>query len=208
MDLLARSRVFATLVSAAEAHPHVYVTAATTINVEQGAITSFDHVWKFDEMYTAMAIEGLDTNKDGKFDKQELAELAKVNVEGLKEFKYFTQAMLGSTELALVDPKPEQFWLEVNNGILSMHFRVGLEKPVLTDAKDFGLTISDPSFFIAITLDEKEPVKVTGPATCKALVSVPKQEGGETQKLGEAFFEQLGGNRYGFMTAKSISVQC
>ena len=192
------------------AHPHVFVTASTTINIGQGAITSFDHVWTFDEMYTAMAIEGLDTNKDGKYDRQELAELAKVNMEGLKEFKYFTQAMLGTAELGFVDPKPDQFWLEVNNGILSMHFRLALEKPVLLDAKDFSVTMSDPSFFIAITLDEKAPAKIGpgAPSTCKAVVAAPQQAAADTQKLGEAFFEQLGGNRYGFMTAKAITVQC
>ena len=48
------------------------------------------HKWMFDEFYTAMAIEGLDKNKDGVYDREELAELAKVNIEGLKDFAYFT----------------------------------------------------------------------------------------------------------------------
>ena len=33
-----------------------------------------------------MAVEGLDTNKDGKYSREELAELAKVNVTSLKDF--------------------------------------------------------------------------------------------------------------------------
>jgi ABC-type uncharacterized transport system substrate-binding protein len=209
------------LASSAIAHPHVYVTAATTINIEQGAITSFDHVWAFDEMYTAMAIEGLDTNKDGKYDKSELAELAKVNVEGLKEFKYFTQVMLGNVEQAFVDPKPEEFWLEVNKGVLSMHFRVGLLKPVLVDAKDFALTVSDPSFFIAIGLEEKDPVKLnaSAPKTCKAVINAEADGGTDSKALGDAFSKQLGGvgsspggsaggGQYGFLTTKVIRVQC
>lgn len=211
----------AALSSTAQAHPHVYVTAATTINIEQGAIKSFDHVWAFDEMYTAMAIEGLDTNKDGKYDKSELAELAKVNVEGLKEFKYFTQAMLGNVEQTLVDPTPEEFWLEVNKGVLSMHFRVGLQKPVLVDAKDFALTVSDPSFFIAIGLEDKDPVKLNAaaPKSCKPVINADADGGADSKALGDAFSKQLGGGpggsagaagggQYGFLTTKVIRVQC
>ena len=44
-----------------------------------------------------MAIEGLDKNGDGKYDRQELSELAQVNIDGLKEFNYFTVAKLGTT---------------------------------------------------------------------------------------------------------------
>ena len=57
---------------------------------DKGAITGIDQVWFFDEFYTAMAVEGLDTNKDGKYSREELHELAKTNMEGLKEFGYFT----------------------------------------------------------------------------------------------------------------------
>jgi hypothetical protein len=53
-------------------------------------ITGIRQAWTFDEFYTAMAVEGLDTNKDGVYSKEELAPLAKVNVESLKEFDYFT----------------------------------------------------------------------------------------------------------------------
>ena len=82
--------------TAAFAHPHVWVTYETTVVYDKGTITGLDHVWAFDDMYTAMAIEGLDKNKDGTYDREELAELAKVNLEGLKDFDYFTFGKLGS----------------------------------------------------------------------------------------------------------------
>lgn len=194
----------------ASAHPHVFVTAKTTVHVAQGTITGFEHVWTFDEFYTAMAVQDLDKNKDGKFDRGELHELAKLNIEGLKEFKYFTFATLGGQELALVDPKDGEYWAENNNGILSMHFKVMLDKPVLTDAKNFQVGIYDPSFFIAFELDEKEPVKLSSgaPASCKATVGTPKQDADAAKKLGEAFFDQLGGGNFGLSAAKVIKVTC
>ena len=96
----AMTGVMVALSSAAVAHPHVWISVDTTVVLEQGSIVGFQHKWTFDEFYTAMAIQGLDTNNDGIYSNQELAELAQVNIDGLKEFKYFTFSRLGSAELA------------------------------------------------------------------------------------------------------------
>jgi ABC-type uncharacterized transport system substrate-binding protein len=96
--------------SAAQAHPHIWVTVETTLQFDKGTVTGIRHRWLFDEYYSTMAIEGLDTNNDGVFDRKELAELAKVNMDGLKEMGYFTNAKLGDQPLALDAPK--DYWLE------------------------------------------------------------------------------------------------
>ncbi len=97
-------------VGPARAHPHVWVHVHTTVLYENGAVSGFRHAWTFDEYYSAMAIEGLDTNKDGTYSREELAELAKVNIDGLKEFGYFTVPQLGTEELAVT--VPPTYWLE------------------------------------------------------------------------------------------------
>src|SRR6266545_4731475 len=79
----------------AEAHPHVWITVQTTVLHENGAFVGLSHTWTFDEAYTSTAIEGLDKNKDGIYDRAELAELAKVNVDGLKDYSYFTYVFRG-----------------------------------------------------------------------------------------------------------------
>src|SRR5689334_18733285 len=66
------------LIAPAAAHPHVWITVETTVLYANGAFTGLRHRWTFDEFYTAMAIEGLDKNNDGVYDREELAELAKV----------------------------------------------------------------------------------------------------------------------------------
>lgn len=96
--------------ASAIAHPHVWVTVETTVVFEQGSVVGLRHRWMFDEFYTAMAVEGLDTNKDGKYSREELAELAKVNVEGLHEFQYFTHVSLGGKPLTF--NAPTDYWLE------------------------------------------------------------------------------------------------
>jgi ABC-type uncharacterized transport system substrate-binding protein len=96
--------------AAAVAHPHVWVSVEATVVFEQGSIVGFRHRWTFDEFYTAMAIQGLDTNNDGIYSREELAELAQVNIDGLTDFKFFTFARLGNTDLAALPPK--DYWLE------------------------------------------------------------------------------------------------
>jgi ABC-type uncharacterized transport system substrate-binding protein len=109
---LALAAGLAALVGAAPAlaHPHIWVTTEVTVLFEGGSISGFRHKWTFDELYTSMAVQDLDTNKDGKYSREELAELAKVNIDGLKEFQFFTHARLGGARLDLAEPK--DYWLE------------------------------------------------------------------------------------------------
>jgi hypothetical protein len=95
----------------AVAHPHMCVGVEATVLYEQGAFTGLKQKWTFfDERYVAEAVEGLDQDKNGKLDRAELAELAKVNIEGLKEFDYFTFAALAGQSVKLGEPA--DYWLE------------------------------------------------------------------------------------------------
>lgn len=194
---------------AARAHPHVWVTYEATIVYNNGAVTGLEHVWSFDDMYTAMAIQGLDKNNDGKYTREELAELAKVNMDGLKDFNYFTFAKLNGTELKFAGPADP--WLEYENGILRLHFRMPLEQPVLAEAQGLNFSIYDPSFFIAFEPEKTDALKLaSAPEGCTATFVDPEADKNaeDAKKLGEAFFQELGGENYGMSQAKSVSVTC
>lgn len=177
------------LAAGASAHPHVWVTVKSTILYDNGTVTGLQESWTFDEFYTATAIEGLDTNGDGKYDRQELAELAQVNIDGLKEFDYFTFAKLGDGDLGF--KPPTDYWLEhTAEGILTLHFTLPLENPVLADAPGFTFSVLDPSYFISFAMAEKEPVQLGAgaPAGCSAAVhETADDEPNEAEKLQEAF---------------------
>ena len=52
----------------AHAHPHVWATVHSEIILDANRqITGVRHAWTFDEMYSAMAVQGLDANGDGVF---------------------------------------------------------------------------------------------------------------------------------------------
>ncbi len=89
----------------AAAHPHVWVGTQSKAIFENGALTGLRYTWLFDEMYTASAIDGLDKNNDGKVEGTELDELTKINIEGLKEFEYFTTATMAGKPVTFGDAK-------------------------------------------------------------------------------------------------------
>jgi ABC-type uncharacterized transport system substrate-binding protein len=97
--------------SGALAHPHVWIAVESTVVYENGTITGLAQKWIFDDFYTASAIQGLDSNNDGNYDRSELAELADANIEGLKEFDYFTYANLAGQPIEFGAPK--DYWLEL-----------------------------------------------------------------------------------------------
>ena len=71
-----------------------------------GTITGVRHHWAFDDMFSAFATQGLESKEKGKFTREELAPLAKVNVESLKEYDYFTYATADGKKAPLTDPAP------------------------------------------------------------------------------------------------------
>lgn len=197
----------------ASAHPHVWVTYETTVVYDKGSIIGFDHVWTFDDAYTEMAIEGLDKNGDGKYSREELAELADVNMQGLKDFDYFTYAKLGDKDLKIAGPK--EHWLVHNGKIMSLHFRLLLETPVPDTAKNFSFAVYDPSFFIAFEPEQTNAAKLAAgaPAGCKAVIKDPvPEENDEDLKqklLNDAFAQKLGQTtNIGGGFTKTISVEC
>ena len=121
----------------ARAHPHVWVSVESTVLVEQGSVIGFRHRWSFDELYSAMAIEGLDTNKDGVYSREELAELAQVNIDGLKDFGFFTVVKLGDKDLSFAAPK--DYWLSHAATLAAAAAPTPAPAPPATQAEQPGL---------------------------------------------------------------------
>src|SRR6202140_977423 len=88
----------------AAAHPHVWVSARAQVVFDtKGEIEAIRHAWTFDEMYSAFVTEG--QSKDGQLStKEELAPLAKTNVESLAEFDFFTFAKANNAKIEFGAP--------------------------------------------------------------------------------------------------------
>ena len=156
-------------IAPALAHPHVWVAAKTDIVFDRaGMVAGVRHEWVFDEMYSAFAVEGLE--KNGRLaSREELAPLAKTNVESLTDFDYFTFAKAGGHKVAF--GKPTDYWLEERaDKRVVLHFTLPLAAPVKT-GRAMSLQVYDPTYFTDFELEAKDAVHLVGaPAGCSESV--------------------------------------
>lgn len=200
---------FALVTRPAMAHPHVWVAVRSEmVFTSDGKIKGVRHAWTFDEMYSAFALQGL--GKDGKPpSREDLAPLAKTNVESLAEFEYFTFAKQNSAKLAFA--APVDFWLDADDkNIVTMHFTLPLETPVAAQ-KPFSFQVYDPTYFVSFGFEKEEPITLANaPSGCSTSLNEPKPLlATDTQKLSEAFFSKMSpGADFGVKLATRVIVAC
>jgi ABC-type uncharacterized transport system substrate-binding protein len=204
--LVAALAVFAA--TAAAAHPHVWVTMKSElVYAPDGRVTGVRHAWTFDDMFSTFATQGLESKEKGKFTREELAPLAQVNVESLKDFDYFTVAQVDGKKADL--SPPVDYWLEFADGVLTLHFTLPFKAPA--KAQSVNVEMYDPSWFVDFSFAQTDPVKLVGaPAACRLAVLRPGEGGQTAQKgqPGESFFNSGAGSNYGAQFANKIAVKC
>jgi ABC-type uncharacterized transport system substrate-binding protein len=170
----------------AGAHPHVFVDAkAEIVFAPDGSVQAIRHRWSFDEAYSAYITQGLDKNGDGKLTSDELAELAKVNVESLPDVDFFTAAKLNGRKQEFGTPGGQV--MSYDDKILTLTYTLPLKNPA--KVRSFGIEIGDPTYFVAFTIVEGPDavVATAAPQGCVVRVNRPPKLDDETQKrLAEA----------------------
>jgi ABC-type uncharacterized transport system substrate-binding protein len=142
-----------------------------------GSVTGVRHTWTFDDMFSAFAVQGLDQETNGTFTREELAPLAKVNVESLKEYAYFTYAKVNGKRQRDAFADPIDYWLayDPKDTVLTLHFTLPFKTAVKAQA--LNLEIYDPEFFIDFGFADNELVRlVNAPRRCTAAIEKPRDE--------------------------------
>jgi ABC-type uncharacterized transport system substrate-binding protein len=155
------------------AHPHVWVTMTTElVYAPDGSVTAVRHAWTFDDMFSAFATQGLEQKTKGQFTREELGPLAKVNVESLQEYAYFTYVKVNGT---LSDPIDYYLEYDPKETVLTLHFTLPFKTPV--KAKALDVEVYDPDFFIDFGFAEKDQVRlVNALAQCSVFVAKPRDD--------------------------------
>ena len=203
------SALFGLMPDEARAHPHVFVTAESQILYTiEGNVTGIRHRWVFDEAYSAFAVQGLDKNNDGKITPDELADLAKLNVESLHEFGFFTVARANGKKQAFA--QPEDYSLNLENKTLALTFTLPLKIPAAAQ-KSFGLEVFDETYFVSFAWAEGDkPVNLaSSPAGCVLTLTRPKTASvASPPTLSEDFFTSQSGQNFGIQFANKALVVC
>jgi len=196
-------------VAPARAHPHIWVTMKVDLlYAPDGAITGVRHAWAFDDMYSVFATQGMDQKTKGVFTREELAPLAKVNMDTLKESGYFTYATADGQKIPFSEP-PTDYWLDYKDTVLTLHFTLPFKQPV--KSKNLLIEIYDPTIYVDFEFAKENPVSAVGaPAQCKLTFKrPPDMRVVQQRKLSEAFFNSLTpGQNWGARFANKILIDC
>lgn len=143
----------------AAAHPHVFVDARVEVVFDkEGRITALRQVWRFDDAFSAFAVQGLDKNGDGILSIDELQPLAKINVESLKDYEYFTFVKAAGKRVGF--KIPTEYWLQMSDAYLTLFYTLPLMQPVKPDGAGVQIDVFDPGYFVDFELVEKDPAKL------------------------------------------------
>jgi ABC-type uncharacterized transport system substrate-binding protein len=206
--------IFAATCTQALAHPHLFSTMQTTVLVAaDGNITGLRIRWNFDETYTQFSLEGLDLNKNGSYEPEEIKPLTDENIKSLVESKYFTVAKQNAVELP--QGAVTVYGQDMIEGKLSLWFELPFATPANPKAGGFETRIYDPDFFIGFDYIADNPVSVEGqlPTGCTMeLKPLPTNE--ELDKTREALADKPQDWKpeqptdFGAMFAQALVVTC
>ena len=176
-----------------------------------GTLTGVRHAWTFDDMFSTFATQGLEAKKKGEFTREELAPLAKVNVESLKEYDFFTYAIANGKKVEFNEPADGYYLVfDPKETDADLALRAAAEGAA-SRPTDLSIEVFDREYFVDFSLDEKDPVKLAGaPAQCKLIVGKPQEMGAALQQQ----LSQLGPDQrdpsltIGSEFANKIQVKC
>jgi ABC-type uncharacterized transport system substrate-binding protein len=156
-------------------------------------------------MFSAYAVQGLESKTKGAYTREELGPLAQTNVESLKEYAYFTFARADGKKERFQEPV--DYFLDYKDTVLTLHFTLPLKNPV--KPKQLMLEVFDRSFFIDFQMAKDNPVKLVGaPAGCQMKLDRPSDGTATAQKLNEQTFTDGPNANFGMMFANKITVDC
>ena len=161
-------------------------------------------------MFSTFATQGLEQKTKGEFTREELQPLAKVNVESLQEYAYFTYAKVDGKRQKNAFLDPVDYFLEYDPKatVLTLYFTLPFKTPV--SAKTLDVEVYDPEFFIDFGFAEKDPVRlVHAPAQCTVAVEKPHDDNfSAALRLDKSFMTSEANAGMGASFANRISVKC
>ncbi len=197
--------------SAAFAHPHVMVEANLEIlRDESGNVTELRHVWRFDELFSTTVLLDFDANANNVLEPAELASVSETVTQSIAEQDFFTEVRVGDQT---IDFKPPQkVMVDFVDGQVLMFFSLGFEKPLASTAAAFKVSVSDPTYYVAMEIADESAVQVTGKgAACGVEIARPDFDQLMSQNqetLTEQFFNDPKNDGLGDEWLTWITLKC
>lgn len=195
--------------SPAVAHPHVWIDGRADFTFDRaGRLTALDIRWTFDELYSVFAVKGLDKNRDGRLDRDELRPMVDDMLTNLKSYGYFTFVQADGEPAAFGPPSGAGATFE--NNVLTFRFSLPLAEPIDVRRSHVTFTMYDPTFFVAIDIADSRSVRFLGtpPSECSGQMS-ENQDRIESKSLSETLFQdQTAAGGIAAAYARKLNIAC
>jgi ABC-type uncharacterized transport system substrate-binding protein len=193
----------------ATAHPHAWIDVSIKVVFDdQGQVTALEQTWLFDEFYSMFVMEGAMQLGGGVPSQEALDALLAENMKNLAEYRYFSEALSGETELQFAPP--ENAATRESHGRLEMSFKLPLQQPVAADAIPLTYAIYDPTYYIEMLHAEKSDAIVlqNAPDGCEANLIEPTPDEAEVLYAAALGQSETGFDGLGRVFAERVMVTC
>lgn len=173
----------------AHAHPHVWVTVETTVLYDdKKQVSGLEERWSFDKAYSEFALEGLEKDAKGNYTPAAFVELAKENMDSLKDYSYFTEVYAESDRIELAPPR-DAVVVRDDKTILHLTYKLPLKQPLNVGSLKLSFLIYDPEFYIAFTFAEADAIHLAkgAPAGCATKIEPPTGDPSKSKTWGGAY---------------------
>ncbi len=194
--------------SSVTAHPHAWIDLKTTpLFNDKGEVIGLKQLWLFDDFYSAYILQTLPKADDGLYEQKAVDELAKLNLQNLEEYKYFT--VIKGDEKPLEHGKVTKYKSYVEGNRLAMEFDLPLKKPIDPKSVPVEYLVYDPIYYIEI-LHVKSDDAVTLPKAGPCVYSLVPPSPAREQSLAAANLDRDDTAEYGFGVyfAEIVSLTC
>lgn len=155
------------------AHPHVFIEANLEVYRDaKGRAAELRNVWRFDEIFSATIVVDFDENGNNLLEPEELEKIASTIKTNLKEFDYFTEVRVNDQSVEFEIPK--HFYADYQDGQLILIVAMDLKSPQVMTGKSFSVSISDPTYYVAIEIADETAIELSGSGgDCKVEIVRP-----------------------------------
>ncbi len=173
------------------AHPHIFVEATSTIELDQqDRIARIRHEWTFDPLFSSWLSQGIARDGEGRLDSGRLDEIGRGDVENLHAYGYYTSVLNDGASLAFVADGPVT--LSEDDGRLRLRFAIVPKQEIPSQGR-LSVSVFDPQYYTAISFAASEGVKIAGGS---GACDMAHEEGQALPDSVQARLRQLPANVY------------
>lgn len=191
------------------AHPHEFVTMLVQAKFDVGKkMSGLTYTWLFDEIFTAYAVEGQDSNKNGQAEQEELDALLLEILGNIEEIDYFTGFDENGTVPKFAAARP--LHSKMIDGRVEISFHIPFQEVIDVSTKPFRFAIYDDEFYIAMNHDltKKDQILPPDMAHCEVDIQLPNPDEDLVAYANSLGKQDSAGYSLGESFAEWVSIAC